>query len=321
LAASRVNIQLVGAVDIDPEKVGQDLGKVAGLEEELGVVITDEAAVLLAGERPQVVFHTTGSSIRSVHGQIAAIIEVGANVVSSCEELSFPHETAPDLAADLDRRARERGVSVLATGINPGFLMDTWPLFMTGVCQEVTAIRAVRVQDATSRRLPFQQKIGAGLSPDEFQRRVEAGTLRHVGLPESVAMVAAGLGWRLDGISESIEPVLAGQEVRSPHLAVKPGQAVGVKQVARGRKDSRDVITLEFQAAIGTPEPHDSVIIEGTPNLEVVIRGGTHGDIGTAAMVVNAAPRVVEAPPGFLTMKDLPPVVCAGRHQPGEERE
>ena len=160
------------------------------------------------------------------------------------------------------------------------------------------------------RRLPFQKKIGAGCTLDEFQKLVEAGTLRHVGLAESIAMLAAGLGWELDDIRDEIEPVIAESEVRSQYLTVKPGQAAGVKQTGRGFKDGQEVITLDFQAYLGAKESYDAVYITGTPNLEVIIKGGTHGDIATAAMVVNAARRVLEAPPGLLTMKDLPLVTC-----------
>ena len=310
LASRRGDIQLVGAVDIDREKVGKDLGEVAGLEGKLGVIITNDADALLVQTRPNVVFHTTASQVTRVFDQIAGSVKAGVNVVSTCEELSFPYRREPELAAELDRLAKENNVTVLATGINPGFLMDTWPLFMTGVCQEVTHVKAVRIQDASPRRLPFQKKIGAGCTLEEFQKLVDEGTLRHVGLPESIAMIAAALGWEVDEITEEIEPVVAEKEVSSQYLTVQRGQAAGVRQVGHGLRGGRELITMEFQAYLGAPESYDAVHITGTPDMEVVIRGGTHGDIATAAIVVNAARRVVEAPPGLLTMKDMPIVVC-----------
>ena len=310
LAAHRKDIELVGAVDIDPEIVGSDLGEMADLDDKLGIVITDDAGTLLSEVKPDIAFHTTGSSFRNVYSQLEDIVRAGVNIVSTCEELSFPYKREPDLAAQLDSLAKENGVTVLGTGINPGFLMDTWPLSMTAVCRDVEEVKAVRIQDASSRRLPFQKKIGAGRTPDEFQNLIDEGTLRHVGLPESTAMIAAGLGWELDEITEEIGPVMAESQVSSPHLTAEPGQAAGVKQISHGLIAGKEVVTLEFQAYIGAPETYDAVYIKGTPNMEVVIKGGTHGDIGTAAMVVNAARRVVEAPPGLLTMKDVPVVVC-----------
>jgi len=183
---------------------------------------------------------------------------------------------------------------------------------MTAVCQEVNKVKAVRIQDARHRRLPFQKKIGAGCTPAEFQKLVDGGTLRHVGLTESITMISAGLGWKLDQITESLEPIIARKRVQSPFLSVKPGQAAGVRQVGRGFRGKEEVITLEFEAFLGAPESYDAIYITGVPPLEVVIKGGTHGDIATAAIVVNATQRVLEAPPGLLTMKDLPIVVCRG---------
>jgi hypothetical protein len=310
MAAERNDIQLVGAVDLDPRKVGRDLGEVAGLDRKLGVVVSDDAERLLVEAKPNLAFHNTGSSFKAVYDQLTGIVRASVNVVSTCEELSYPHRKEPGLAARLDELAKEHGVSVLGTGINPGFLMDAWPLFMTAPCREVKKIKAVRIQDATSRRLPFQKKIGAGTTVEQFHRLVEAGTLRHVGLAECTAMIAEGLGWQLTRITDTIEPILAERRVGSQHLTVEPGQVAGVRQIGRGFMGDREVIGLDFQAYLGAADPRDAVIITGTPDLEVVIKGGTHGDIGTAAVVVNAARRVVEAPAGLLTMKDLPPASC-----------
>ena len=311
LASQRRNIKIVGAIDIDKNKVDKDLGDVIGLDKRLGVTINDDATAVLSQTKPDIVLHTTSSWLKKVHEQLSDIIRAGINIISTTEELSFPWRKEPGLATEIDRLAKEHKVSVLATGINPGFLMDTWPLAMTAVCQEVKQVRVARIQDASTRRLPFQKKIGAGCTLKEFKELVDAGTLRHVGLTESIAMIAAGLGWELDDIRDEIEPIVAESEIGSQYLTVKPGQAAGVKQTGRGLKGGQELITLDFQASLGAKESYDAVYITGTPNMEVVIKGGTHGDIATAAMVVNAIPRVIEAPPGLLTMKDLPLVMCA----------
>ncbi len=305
LASQRKNLEIVGAIDIDKNKAGKDLGEVAGLDKRLGVAISDNAVAVLSQTKPDVVLHATSSWLKKVYGQLIELVKANVNVVSTAEELSYPWWKEPKLAAELDRLAKKHRVTVLATGINPGFLMDTWPLLMTAVCQEVKRIKVARIQDASIRRLPFQKKIGAGCTPAEFQKLVDAGTLRHVGLTESIAMIAAGLGWELDDIRDEIEPIMATREVRSQYLMVKPGQAAGVKQVGRGLKKGQELITLDFQAYLGAKESYDAVYITGTPNMEVFIKGGTHGDIATAAIVVNTIQRVLEAPPGLTTMKDL----------------
>ena len=311
-ALQKPDIELIGAIDIDQSLVGRDMGEVAKVGSKLGVTISADADAVLSQARPDVVFLATGSSLKTVFPQIQKCILAGASVISTCEELTYPYEKAPVLSAELDRMARENNVAVLATGVNPGFLMDVWPLFMTGVCQQVKGIRAVRVQDASKRRGPFQKKIGAGCTVEEFNRLVAAGTLRHVGLPESTAMIASGLGWRLDGIAETIEPVLATAAVKTDFVAVEPGQVAGVRQVCKGIRNGEVLVALEFEAYVGAPESSDAVYITGIPNIEVVIKGGVHGDIATAAIAVNAVPRVIEARPGLITMKDLPPVTAAG---------
>ena len=311
LAIQRPNIKLVGAVDIDKGKIGRDLGEVMGIDKKLGIPITDDVDGLLAKKKVDIVFHQTSSSLEIVAPQLTQLLGYGVNIVSTTEELAYPFTTQPKLAAKIDKVAKANKATVLGTGINPGFLMDSWVLFMTAVCQEVKQVKAVRIQDARPRRLPFQKKIGAGCTPEEFQKLVEGGTLRHVGLTESITMIAAGLGWKLDDITESIEPVIAQKRVESQYIVVEPGQASGVRQAGRGLRGSEEVITLEFEASLGTPESYDAIFITGNPNMEVVVKEGTHGDIATAAIVVNAARRVVEAAPGLVTMKDLPIVICA----------
>ena len=310
LAATKATIDIVGAIDL--VNVGLDLGEVADLDRNLGILISQDAETVLRETKPDVVLHATSSSVSAIYAQLEQIVRAGANVISSSEELSYPYRKQSDLAKKLDELAKKHQVTVVATGVNPGFLMDTWPLAMTAVCQDVQQIRAVRMQDASARRIPFQEKIGAGKTLEEFDKLVKAGTLRHVGLTESIAMIAGGLGWELDDITETIEPVVAESEVYSDFVTVRPGQAAGVRQTGHGWKDGQELITLEFQACLGAPESYDAVYITGTPDMEVVIKGGTHGDIATAAMIVNTIPRVMEAEPGLLTMKDLPIVAAYG---------
>jgi len=311
-AWQRPDIELVGAVDIDKSLIGHDLGEVAGINNKLGISVSANADAVLSQAKPDIVFHTTSSSLKAIYPQLEKCLAAGANVVSTCEELSYPYRKDPQLSAEIDKIAKVNNVTVLATGVNPGFLMDAWPLFMTGVCQQVKHVKAVRVQDASPRRGPFQKKIGAGCTLEQFKKLVAAGTLKHVGLPESIAMIASGLGWKLDEITESIEPVVAKTQVKTDFVTVEPGEVAGVRQVGRGIRAGEELVTLEFEASVGAAESYDAVYITGIPNLEVVIEGGTHGDIATAAIVVNSVHRVINAPPGLVIMKDLPVVSALG---------
>jgi 4-hydroxy-tetrahydrodipicolinate reductase len=196
-------------------------------------------------------------------------------------------------------------VAVLGTGVNPGFLMDALPIALTALCERVDRIEVHRVQDARVRRLPFQQKIGAGLTTEQFKRGVERGTLRHVGFTESMHMIADAVGWTLDRTTDEIQPKLATQPVESELLAVDPGYVCGIVQHGVGYVKGEPRIRLHFEAYLGAPESYDSVLIEGSPRLSARIEGGVHGDIATASMVVNSIPAVLAAAPGLRTMRDL----------------
>ncbi len=311
-ALQRPDVEFVGAIDIDKSLVGRDLGEVAGAKNKLGVRISADADNVLSQTKPDAVFLTTSSSLKVIYPQVEQCVAASANVISTCEELSYPYRKDPQLSAELDKIAKRNNVTILATGVNPGFIMDAWPLFMTGVCQQVKRIKVARVQDASPRRGPFQKKIGAGCTVEEFKKLIVAGTVKHVGLPESIAMIAGGLGWELDDITESIEPVIGKTHVKTNFVTVEPGQVAGVRQVGRGIRAGEELVTLEFEAYVGAPESYETVYIAGIPDMEVTIKGGTHGDIATAAIVVNSIRRVIDAQPGLVTMKDLPIVSAPG---------
>jgi 4-hydroxy-tetrahydrodipicolinate reductase len=313
LIAARKDMQIVGAIDIDPHKVGKDFGDLLGVEQKLGVTISNDAALVLDKNKADIVVLTTASSLRGITSQLKQIAATGLPIISTCEELSYPPAHNADLVAELDAVARQHGVAFYGTGVNPGFTMDALPLMLSAPCADVQKIRVVRMQDASVRRLPFQQKIGAGITREEFQKRVDDGSVRHVGLRESILMIAESFGWALSDYRESIEPVIATRDVTTPFLTVKAGSVAGVNQIGRGFVNGESRITLELVAYVGAPESRDTVHIEGTPNITSTIVGGLHGDIATAAIVVNSIPRVIGAQPGLLTPNDLPiPHWCSG---------
>ena len=309
--AERENLQIVGAVDADPAKVGKDVGVLAGLAP-LGVAVKPDIAQALAGQSADVVLLTTSSALTRIADQLKQVLPFGVHVVSSCEELSYPWQTNPAVAGEIDELAKKHGVSVLATGVNPGFLMDFLPIAMTGVCKSVRQVTVERIQDATFRRIPFQKKIGAGLTQAEFQAKVEQGVLRHVGLTESVQMIASRLGWRLDSTSDEIAPVVAEKDVPLGDGVIEAGKVLGVRQIGRGIVNGREAITLFFRAAIGEPESRDRIIIDGEPSIDTCIKGGVNGDVATCAILVNAIPAVIKARPALRTMADIEPLACGG---------
>jgi len=311
LAASKSTIELVGAIDVDADKVGRDVGELLGLDEKLGVVVEEDAAATLQRLQPDAVIHCTTSFIPDVIEQLELIARCGANVVSSSEELLVPDLQHADLVPQIDSVAREAGVSVLGTGVNPGFAMDFIAIVASAVTFDVRGARCVRVVDAATRRLPLQKKIGAGMSESEWKKQLASGRFGHIGLRESVALVARGLGLEVDRIEQTVDPVVAAEDHKTPFLVVKEGQVAGIRNHGYGYIGEQVVVHLDLSMFVGAPEPLDEVILDSTPPVHLKFRGGIAGDEATAAMLVNNIHGVVAARPGLVSVLDVaPPRLC-----------
>jgi hypothetical protein len=304
--AERKGFRIVGAADIDPTKVGRDLGDIANVGRALRVKISDDVKKTIKKTKPDVVVLCTSSSLKKVTPQIEEILKLKVPIVSTTEELAYPTKPNMKYARAIHQLAKKYKVAVLGTGVNPGFVMDALPIMLTGVCERVESLRIDRIQDARIRRLPFQQKIGAGLTREQFQAKVDDGSVRHVGLAESVSMIADAVGLKLDRISDEIQPKMATLTVASEFLAVDPGYVCGIIQDGIGYRNGLAVIALHMEAYLGAPESYDAVEIVGSPALKMKLAGGVHGDIATAAIVVNSLPKILEVAPGLHTMRDMP---------------
>jgi len=301
-------MKIVGAVDIAKDISGKDLGEVLNLGKSLGVTVTSDGEALLGRVKADIAVVATKSSVKDIHPQLALCARNEVDVISTCEELSYPYYRYPELSKEIDALAKKHGVTILGTGINPGYLMDALPITLTGACLRVDKVTVTRMMDSSKRRIPFQKKIGTGLTPEEFSKKIREKIITgHVGLTESIAMIASALGWKLDEIREfPPEPFIAEKQIVTPYATVKPGYVTGLKSVAHGVKDTKPVIVLEFFAHAGVEEEYDAISIEGVPNLNQKIIGGVHGDVGTVAVILNMIPKVLNAQPGLATMKDLP---------------
>lgn len=312
--AARDGFRIVGAVDVDPAKAGRDVGEIAGLERRLRVKVNPDAARAISQSKPDIVVLCTSSLLKSVMPQIEGVLKARVPIVTTTEELSYPVKRNAALAKRIDAMARRAKVAVLSTGVNPGFAMDALPIALTAVCARVESVTVNRVQDARTRRLPFQQKIGAGLTRAQFDKEVARGSIRHVGLAESIAMIADALGWKLDRVTDEIKPKIADATVASEYLAVDSGYVSGIIQDGVGYRHGTPVIKLHLEAYLGAPESYDTAVIEGTPRLTLTIPGGVPGDIATVSIVINSISKVLAASPGLHTMRSLPlPSYFGGR--------
>jgi len=314
---TKEGVEIVGAIDINPAIVGKDLGEVLG-QEKIGVIISNDVDKVLSETKPDIVCHTTMSYLHQTYDQFVGILNHGVNIVSTCEELGYPYveEEATELAKKLDKLAKEKGATMLGTGINPGFLMDTLPIFLSGPCEQVESMYIARQMDASTRRIPFQKKIGAGMTVEEYRDAIDNHKITgHVGLEQSMQMIADALGWTLDEIKvDQPEPVTFDHEVKSNAITVHAGYAAGGKQMAYGIGGGKTLITMDFKAYIGADEEYDSVNIKGVPPINNKISPCVHGDHGTIAMTTNMIPHVINAESGLKTMAELPPPHATPSH-------
>src|SRR5437660_1108738 len=312
--ASRPGFKIFGGIDIDSAKIGRDVGDVVGWSRRSGGKVSDDAGKAIKAAKPDVVVLCTSSSIKKVLPLIETVLKSKVPIVSRTEELSYPGYTHIRQAQKIHSWAKKAKVAVLSTGVNPGFVMDALPIALTAVCARVDRIVVNRIQDARVRRLPFQQKIGAGMTTEQFEKQVADGTVRHVAFTESIAMIADALGWALDRITDNVEPKLATVTTSSEFLAVDPGYVCGIVQEGVGYRKGEPAIRLHMEAYLGAPETYDSIEIEGSPRIAIKVVGGIHGDIATTSIVINSIPKVLSAAPGLHAMRDMPlPSFFAGR--------
>ena len=303
--AAKSTLKTQAVVDLNPALRGQTLNAIDALLSVDVVIKSSISEALEPSSKPAVALITTVSDLKRLIPQVRAIAEFGIPVVSTCEELSYPWILQPELSKELDDLCREKGIACLGTGVNPGFLMDYLPAVLTSICKNIDHIKVERIQDASPRRLPFQKKIGAGLSLKAFKAKEKEGVLRHVGLQESLYLLAQSAGLTLDNVTETLEPVIALNDIFTKTMTIKKGEARGVEQIAKGYQNGVCQLELHFKAAMGEARSYDKITIKGTPSFSSEIEGGINGDVATCAMTINSIKSVLKASPGLHTMADV----------------
>ncbi len=304
----RENLELVAVIDANPDLSNKTVGELLESETDSDITITDDLKMVLKASPADIAIVATASSLEAVTSTIETCLENGLDVISICEELSFPYKKQPVIAKKLDRIAKKEGKTVVGTGINPGYLMDLLPIVLTGPCQQVDTITVTRHMNSSHRRPSFQKKIGTGMTLEEFRKNIEKGHITgHVGLVESIQMIDSGLHLGLDEIEElPPEAIIAEHEITNSFTTIKKGDVLGLKSVAVGRREGKQIVTLDFQAYAEASPQYDEIIIEGLPPIQQRIKGGVQGDQGTIGMLINLIPIVIQESPGLKTMKDLP---------------
>ncbi len=315
-----------GMADMLLKKKGVDIVGVAGRAGKVGKSMYDYLQTP-RGDRPDLIIGKpedvirekgadlvllcTDSYTRSAFERIKFILERKINCITSAEEMAYPMAQEAELARQMDEIAKANGVSLLGTGINPGLIMDLLVVIMTGCCETVDHILARRVNSLSPFGPAVMEEQGIGISVDDFKKGVKDGSLSgHVGFPESINMVADAIGWKVEKVTQSMDPIVTDVDRKSPHGFAKAGRVAGCAMKGFGYVDGEVKIEMDHPQQI---EPEqvgvntgDYVIIKGRPNINMINSPEVPGGIGTIAMCVNMIPQLINARPGLHTMLTLP---------------
>jgi 4-hydroxy-tetrahydrodipicolinate reductase len=311
LVLHKQGLKLSGVYGRRKQREGMDVGRVIGLDRDLGIHVDTNLEEVLHRIRPHVAIQATCSTIADSLGEISTLLRHGVHVISIAEEMAFPRYRSQAVAEELEALALQHSVALLGTGINPGFVLDLLIITLTGACADVQAISARRVNDLAPYGPSVLATQGVGLTPEDFNKGIENGTVvGHIGFPESIHMIASAVGWTIDRIEEERKPIISTVSRETPFMVVQPGQVAGCLHRAVAYRGDMAVVTLNHPQQI---HPHaegvetgDVIEITGTPNLRFVGTPEIPGGVGTCALAVNMIPRVLNARPGLYSMADLP---------------
>jgi 4-hydroxy-tetrahydrodipicolinate reductase len=281
---------LLVVVDSSPAKAGKTLRELSGLNSDVRVMQSLNEVPL---DDIQVTIFATSSKLGDIVGDLEYVLRKGIRVVSTCEELAFPAWANSEDAVRLDGIAKQNGTTVVGVGVNPGFVMDWVPAVVASASKNPTEIRVKRSVNVGRRRKQLQAKMGVGLTRARFEKGLQDGTIGHVGLVESLQLVAASLGREATDVTWTIHPVLGAEDY-----------VTGATQTAEGIAGACK-IRLELEMTISSSD-FDLIEVNGDPHIKVRFENGVFGDSATVALTVNAAERVMRARAGLVTILELP---------------
>jgi 2,4-diaminopentanoate dehydrogenase len=307
-------VEISAVCDMHPDRVDKSIYELLGKErgDRPEVLIRSDINEIVSEGFVDIALLATDSFTSKAFDKIKFLLENKLNVISTAEEMAFPHASEPELTKKLNEIARENGVSVLGTGINPGLIMDLLVVALTGACIDVEEIEAERVNSLSPFGPAVMEEQGVGITPEEFAEGVKNGTLAgHVGFNESVGMIAKAIGWELsEPVRQSMEPIISSVYRKTKYVEVKPGNIAGCSMKGYGKVGGQERIRMihpqQVEPQLEGTETGDTIRIKGTPNINMSIKPEVPGGIGTIAMCVNMIPHVINSRPGLKTMIDLP---------------
>ena len=311
LMLEKSGLEIVAAVDGRPDFVGKDLGEVLGVKKNLGVTITNNPESVLDKEKIDIVTMATTSWTKDLMSDLRKILVAGINCVTIAEEMSDAEAQNPTLAAEIDALAKQNNVSVLGTGVNPGFVLDLLIVTLTGGCHSVERVEASRVNDLSPYGPTVMKSQGVGTTPEAFRAGVADGSIvGHVGFPESIHLISEALGLSVDRIEQSREPIISSVYRETPYVKVEPGMVAGCAHIGIGYRGDQEVVRLvhpqQIHPYLENQDTGDYIHVYGVPEIRMSIKPEIAGGTATISLAVNMIPHVVQATPGLKRMIDLP---------------
>lgn len=305
-------VEISGICDINPDITGKGFLSVLGVksdQEDVTIKSSIEEAVL--PKSCDLCILATDSFTAKSFPKMETLLKLGVNVITTAEEMAYPKANEPELTEKLDKLAKENGVSILGTGINPGLVMDLLAILLSGAMTELDTVMCKRINSLSPFGPTVMEEQGVGITPEEFEEGVAKGSLAgHVGFAESIAMISDGIGLEVDEFSQQMKPIITNIDRKSPYGFAAAGHLAGVNMTGQGKRGGRVIIDMihpqQIEPEMEGTHTGDYIELVGDQKINMQITPEINGGIGTIAMCINCIPQVINADPGVLTMLDIP---------------
>lgn len=316
----RPDLELAGLMVHNRSKVGQDAGRLAGLDP-VGVLATDRLEEILEMDADCVSYMPlpsaqVGEDPELDERVICRLLASGKNVVTVVGFV-YPKARGPELVRRLEDACTLGQVSLHGTGANPGFIAEVMPLTLSGLCLELESLHVRDSSEFSSypSRSIVVDVMGFTKPPDVYERDAARWRRFLSGLfMESLVMVADGLGMSIASVRQRDEVALARQRIEVAAGVIEVGTVCAQRWQWTAELGDRPLIRIESvykahpSVAPEWPDPGFAIRIEGKPSFTIELGPNwcTSEVRATAGHAVNAIPFVCDAAPGVRTFLDLP---------------
>ena len=315
--------EIVGAIDINPDIIGKDIGEIMGCENKgIKVESIENAEKVLKDTKPDIVIVTTMSLIKDVEDALMLCAKLGINAITTCEEAFYPQNSNPGITTKIDELAKQTGATITGSGYQDiywGQLISS----IAGSTHKITKIKGSSSYNVEDYGIALAKAHGAGLTLEEFDKQV--ASLDRISDEERQEVINKGEylpsymwnvnGWLCAKLGLTVEkkkkktvPQTYKDDIESSTLGmtVKAGTATGMSAVVT--TTTKEGITLETQCIgkVYSPEDFDKNewTIEGEPNTTLIINRPSTVEL-TCASVVNRIPDVINARAGYVPTEEM----------------